>query len=1453
MAVKSDSFTSICAFDYLPRCECCLHSDSSEEFTGFTSDDEILTSSLRLALRSQKHRLLNDKVHNDRKNSSLPTPTSVPSLPTPHRTSDAGKPQAQKRAKETGGSSSPQLGAGAPKARPMGRPPHRKPEIRSLRARGTAALKARGRKGPRKSLLLSLKSRKKPLLLKFVSKARQLKGTRLAQRRLQLERAKGGAAAGRVDKRGPKLRGKGAKPGLGALQVKAGRGRPRLSAAARAARQLALVSKAPRATPPEREAAAAPPAVAAQPDELHKGKSRFLKNIRQFIMPVVSARSSRVIKTPKRFIDDEGAAYRPAPAQAPAGPSVCVPDVCKTPGRRRRQPSSPLRLLRGSGKSGEAPEPVTETGLRQSPPASPSSPASPSPCPHGKRRAILRQPTFTWTTPPGLSEAANDCLSQKPTFDSFQLSPFTLEDVVLSPAQLPFPALSSDSGSEEAAALDPRPPQASPTPLPLPVAPSPAACPPSHRAQSQRSRTSPAEQSTPARTMRTRSWRPAAEELPRSPSPAAPLVAGTRPSPTRQEGEGEQAPCPPLPSRQPSPEREAGRTCQDGGTTGPAESSLEPAVKVEQEEERGEQEVGSEVGDQPTPSEGLEMSRDSATQTDGGVKLESLGARTPEREEGRSTPPSELIESSEPARTQTLASHSLCMSAMDKRMVKLLKAAKVQLIKIDQQKHWKSQQLAFQTRGDLKIPVKEKALLAEKSDTDSDREDAIKRKLGSESPPPEGKRPRVEVQHHQTPSSSQGPRIKHVCRRAAVALGKPRAMVPADVPRLSALPMHERDSIMTAQLDADSSCSSSSEAESPAPVVSVAEAEEVAEAAGTAAEEEPKLPVVSGQPKRRGNRCGCCKGCRNPEDCGKCVNCLDKPKFGGRNTKKQCCVWRKCDKIERRRQERLANVRKRSRITLLPTIDSRPVMGKDDEEWLPDSRGYAAYEYMLDAAVQEEEQVKNGDTSLGVVETLGADTQLQRKSIRRTARQWSYYALFEESDLSDSDTDSKLPSNSLKDDLQSLMDEQGRLKPLHLKARKSREKDRPVLLSKQEQLVLSPLSPFTNSNSGRQKGPSDGVHRIRVDFKEDCNIENVWLMGGLSVLSSVPILPRVLCLLCASQGHHEMVYCQVCCEPFHGFCLEENERPSPDQKENWCCRRCKFCHVCGRKSKASKQLLECNKCRATYHAACLGPNYPTKPSKKRQTWVCPKCVRCKSCGATTPGRSWDAEWSYDFTLCNDCAKLFEKGNYCPICTKCYEDNDYESKMMQCSKCDHWVHAKCEGVSDEMYEILSNLPDNIVYTCLPCMEGKPAEWQEVVRNELLSGLKQVLTGLVTSRLTAHLVKHRECGDDDSDVVDMRVPYDLEAVKKKFDEDEYSSVLDFSDDVVRIIQSSINEELEFPDTKKANLSAKAYFIKQMDRIFPWFKVQDSKYWQESGSLPNGLHPNAGCFLTRRLTTV
>ena len=49
------------------------------------------------------------------------------------------------------------------------------------------------------------------------------------------------------------------------------------------------------------------------------------------------------------------------------------------------------------------------------------------------------------------------------------------------------------------------------------------------------------------------------------------------------------------------------------------------------------------------------------------------------------------------------------------------------------------------------------------------------------------------------------------------------------------------------------------------------------------------------KPKKT-KRCGECPGCRHDvrEDCGECLNCLDKPKFGGANQRKQACVKRTC-------------------------------------------------------------------------------------------------------------------------------------------------------------------------------------------------------------------------------------------------------------------------------------------------------------------------------------------------------------------------------------------------------------------------------------------------------------------------------------------------------------------------------------------------------------------------------
>nr|XP_033779853.1 methyl-CpG-binding domain protein 1 isoform X2 [Geotrypetes seraphini] len=46
--------------------------------------------------------------------------------------------------------------------------------------------------------------------------------------------------------------------------------------------------------------------------------------------------------------------------------------------------------------------------------------------------------------------------------------------------------------------------------------------------------------------------------------------------------------------------------------------------------------------------------------------------------------------------------------------------------------------------------------------------------------------------------------------------------------------------------------------------------------------------------RRRNRKCGECEACLQKVDCGRCDFCHDKPKFGGRNLKRQKCRWRQC-------------------------------------------------------------------------------------------------------------------------------------------------------------------------------------------------------------------------------------------------------------------------------------------------------------------------------------------------------------------------------------------------------------------------------------------------------------------------------------------------------------------------------------------------------------------------------
>ena len=54
--------------------------------------------------------------------------------------------------------------------------------------------------------------------------------------------------------------------------------------------------------------------------------------------------------------------------------------------------------------------------------------------------------------------------------------------------------------------------------------------------------------------------------------------------------------------------------------------------------------------------------------------------------------------------------------------------------------------------------------------------------------------------------------------------------------------------------------------------------------------ERASSPIGPHQPRKRGVRCMDCPACLRTEDCGSCIFCRDKPKFGGPGVKKQACM-----------------------------------------------------------------------------------------------------------------------------------------------------------------------------------------------------------------------------------------------------------------------------------------------------------------------------------------------------------------------------------------------------------------------------------------------------------------------------------------------------------------------------------------------------------------------------------
>ncbi|XP_061598303.1 histone-lysine N-methyltransferase 2B isoform X3 [Cololabis saira] len=975
-------------------------------------------------------------------------------------------------------------------------------------------------------------------------------------------------------------------------------------------------------------------------------------------------------------------------------------------------------------------------------------------------------------------------------------------------------------------------------------------------------------------------------------------------------------------------------------------------------------------------------------------------------------------------------SYRIGLSGANKRMLHLLKKAKVQLIKIDQQKQLKLSQLGSR---ESQMPVRRRRTTTATSVGLSNKDIGLQEQpLG-------------------------GPRIKHVCRAAAVALGQPRAMVPDDIPRLSALPLHEREGITFSPTTEDVADEEDDD-DDDAAISDQGRAQWVvtqeiiqrrsrrrAKGKGHRFKRKRMLaPFVPGGVRSR--RCGGCRGCLVQDDCARCINCLDKPKFGGPNTKRQCCIYKKCDRIEKAkinrtvktlkvlarplsgsvsstdekwscadaeegsssmvsgiRKKSLRNVKLRSYSSLLKseseeeTDDDKsdkstfkpnvPVVSNQGGVSLPDEplteslkhrrqfsrsgnsrpRAYKAQESTEDTTPRESlpESRPSGNLMPKLQQQLkihlhrlpdyilqSATLSLPWQSpqcVDRCAAQsnpplaqpLTKPAIAQSScpitnslpEMSQPEMHPALPlsphpildspqktlmlrlhhlpqsvcqspPNPLKPvpssspqqhpqtvlfpEVSPQMCSQGQTKcemneqcSLSEMCRGNADKtvcevatgspqtvspgaelqrcvqedqeytceeqseedqedssvretvlqsclgtDHHYVLRSQNPAECASVNTLTGfSNGFPLKGLLQNQHKIRVDFKEDCAVQNVWLMGGLSVLTSVPTTPQPVCLLCASKGKHEMIFCQICCEPFHSFCLTPEECPREESKENWCCRRCKFCHVCGRRSKSSKPVLQCRRCQTCYHPSCLGPTYP-KPINCTMPWVCMTCIRCKSCGVT-PGKSWDLAWNHDQDLCPDCTKLYKKGDFCTICHKCYEESSKPSQMIQCSECSHWVHYRCEGLSEELFGLLLSQPDNVDFTCSACKQNQTelSSFKEALQSKLMAGLGEVIANLLSSSSTQHLFVCKMCQETNF-VTGLQPVCDLQAVENKFKSGGYISIKAFHVDIIAVMKKWLKEEERLLEDHKPTVQSQAHYIQVMKRVFSWFPAHDIK---------------------------
>lgn len=178
-------------------------------------------------------------------------------------------------------------------------------------------------------------------------------------------------------------------------------------------------------------------------------------------------------------------------------------------------------------------------------------------------------------------------------------------------------------------------------------------------------------------------------------------------------------------------------------------------------------------------------------------------------------------------------------------------------------------------------------------------------------------------------------------------------------------------------------------------------------------------------------------------------------------------------------------------------------------------------------------------------------------------------------------------------------------------------------------------------------------------------------------------------------------------------------------------------------------------------------------------------------------------------------------------------------MIQCLRCSHWIHFRCEGLSEELFGLLSSQPDKADFICSPCSQHQTSHssLKEELQRMLMARVEEVLTDLLSSNSTQHLITCKACQKSNitAFIREHQPVCDLQAVERKFKWGGYTSVKAFHTDVASVMMQQLKEE-----DQRLTLWAKTHYVEVMEKAFSWCSV---KKWNAfSEELPSDMLPEA-----------